>query len=342
MLLLIIPENGAHCKTYGRESLNLANMICPFWCFVIVLICSYRASADMDLYPDSKYNLANAQFLDYDNAPLASKKWRNTNISPVQHESSNFKQSLEPEYEYGAPVEEKEAAQKNSLDGILQFLRKHSRGVDTTIRNYPQFHRQLPQIRPYGDADDYTDEENDRMEQKWFNDEIERNTEQILRKLQKSSRKKIVDYLKSINNDETAETTKAYEHDQRNEETANFAFVPPDPRYYETQSKTISAQESQPDIETISHDNIKPIHHNVSDGTNMQKTIEIPFRRDHTDISSTKKYFRHDPPSDFGDVVVKPNKDKNDITGVYIIAIVAGISAAATVGLIAIGIGWYK
>lgn len=41
-------------------------------------------------------------------------------------------------------------------------------------------------------------------------------------------------------------------------------------------------------------------------------------------------------------VAVKPNLAHMDTAGVYIIAIVAGISAAATVGLIAVGIGWYK
>lgn len=40
-------------------------------------------------------------------------------------------------------------------------------------------------------------------------------------------------------------------------------------------------------------------------------------------------------------VAIRPHKE-DDTAGVYIIAIVAGISAAATVGLIAFGIGWYK
>lgn len=41
-------------------------------------------------------------------------------------------------------------------------------------------------------------------------------------------------------------------------------------------------------------------------------------------------------------VAVKPSIGNMDSAGVYVIAIVAGISAAATVGLIAVGIGWYK
>lgn len=41
-------------------------------------------------------------------------------------------------------------------------------------------------------------------------------------------------------------------------------------------------------------------------------------------------------------VAVQPNSPEGDAAGVLIIAFVAGISAAATVGLIAFGIGWYK
>lgn len=41
-------------------------------------------------------------------------------------------------------------------------------------------------------------------------------------------------------------------------------------------------------------------------------------------------------------VAVKPSMSEVNSAGVYIIAIVAGISAAATVGLIAVAIGWYK
>lgn len=40
-------------------------------------------------------------------------------------------------------------------------------------------------------------------------------------------------------------------------------------------------------------------------------------------------------------VYVKPVL-QDDTAGVYVIAVVAGISAAATVGMIAVGIGWYK
>lgn len=40
-------------------------------------------------------------------------------------------------------------------------------------------------------------------------------------------------------------------------------------------------------------------------------------------------------------VEIKPHSTKETL-GIYIIAIVAGVSAAVTVGLIAFSIGWYK
>lgn len=40
--------------------------------------------------------------------------------------------------------------------------------------------------------------------------------------------------------------------------------------------------------------------------------------------------------------VVAVHAQSQDMTGALAIAVVAGISAAATVGLIAFGIGWYK
>lgn len=40
-------------------------------------------------------------------------------------------------------------------------------------------------------------------------------------------------------------------------------------------------------------------------------------------------------------VEIQPHSSK-EAFGIYIIAIVAGVSAAVTVGMIAFGIGWYK
>lgn len=75
------------------------------------------------------------------------------------------------------------------------------------------------------------------------------------------------------------------------------------------------------------------------------KTIDTPLRRDNTYIDDpSRSYHRQDLTNgrSSGDVLVQPKHLDGESTGLYIIAIVAGISAAATVGLIAVGIGWYK
>lgn len=41
-----------------------------------------------------------------------------------------------------------------------------------------------------------------------------------------------------------------------------------------------------------------------------------------------------------GDVIQKP-MDIDNVMGMYVVALVAGVSAAITVGLIALGIAWY-
>lgn len=39
--------------------------------------------------------------------------------------------------------------------------------------------------------------------------------------------------------------------------------------------------------------------------------------------------------------VMKKRMDTNPAVGMYVIALIAGVSAAVTVGLLAVGIGWY-
>lgn len=63
-----------------------------------------------------------------------------------------------------------------------------------------------------------------------------------------------------------------------------------------------------------------------------------------TNEESTEQLAEPVPRSDVGldGVTVRRQPPDEDTAGVYIIAMVAGVSAAATVGLIAFGIGWYK
>lgn len=75
------------------------------------------------------------------------------------------------------------------------------------------------------------------------------------------------------------------------------------------------------------------------------KLLHITQRSDHqhATIQNTERSDGQPRDGPSVDVVpLKPSLSNVDSAGVYIIAVVAGISAAATVGLIAVGIGWYK
>ncbi|XP_044751281.1 uncharacterized protein LOC123311412 isoform X2 [Coccinella septempunctata] len=337
MLLLIIPENGGRLGTYGRDILNFGNMKYPLLCFVIVLTCSYCASADMDLYPESKYYGQNERSV-YDEAdvPLSNKGYD----SGVEDYEDNTKTFPGADYDSRRSDEEDSGdSGRNSLDGILKFLyRKQNKGLDGADKRRGIFPR-LPQ---QADPDGYEDEDSDGgFDQKWLNDEIERNTQRILQKWQETSRKKMLDHLQNSLYDDSSKTSKyeSGEHTTR-EEPAHFAYVPPDPRYYEKQSETTT--EAQPISSPIQQgsNTARP-----SDSNNSMKTIEAPLRRDHTYIEdASRSHYRQDLTlgRSAGDVVVQHKTLDSDSTGLYIIAIVAGISAAATVGLIAVGIGWYN
>lgn len=75
------------------------------------------------------------------------------------------------------------------------------------------------------------------------------------------------------------------------------------------------------------------------------KNINVKVRNDEeriksSEITQSTPEIKTDASVDI--VSLKPPYDDGDTAGVYIIAVVAGISAAATVALIAFGIGWYK
>ncbi|XP_045462754.1 protein cab-1 isoform X1 [Harmonia axyridis] len=336
MLLLIFPENGARWKTYGREPVNFGNMKYTFWCFVIVLTCSYCASADMDLYPGPRY----PQLTDpniYDDLPISSNSY---NSRLEEYEDNTKSDSV---YDSQKSDDEDQVSARNTLDGILKFLYRKQNGNLDNVDKRRVFPRLLQEVRQNTDPEGYGDEDSEGdFNQKWLNEEIERNTQRILEKWQESSRKKIVDHLKNSYYHDSMKTPK-YEprHQIVEEDPAHFAYVPPDPRYYEKQGESIT--EAQPIAVPIPQAN-KPLHSEVINTSG--KPIDAPLRRDRTyPENSSKIQYRHQDMLNgraAGEVLVQPKNPDGDGTGLYIIAIVAGISAAATVGLIAVGIGWYN
>ncbi|XP_050311910.1 uncharacterized protein LOC126747375 isoform X2 [Anthonomus grandis grandis] len=110
------------------------------------------------------------------------------------------------------------------------------------------------------------------------------------------------------------------------QDLSEFGVKPDDPRFYRDADKT-EEKTSTAKIED-------PVHPYILNSAYISK-------------AKASKDFQKESPTDQMDnrevqvVPVKPDQEE-DSAGVYIIAIVAGISAAATVGLMAVGIGWYK
>nr|XP_022905049.1 uncharacterized protein LOC111417099 isoform X1 [Onthophagus taurus]XP_022905051.1 uncharacterized protein LOC111417099 isoform X2 [Onthophagus taurus] len=132
------------------------------------------------------------------------------------------------------------------------------------------------------------------------------------------------------------------------EKPVKFAVAPPDPRFY---------AENPPEV----FDYNSPQQHNQRQTTDTEteeeeKDEEENERKDDNHIPFLANFGKSDRISEVDVdeehaneddsavkiVAVRPNVSDTDTAGVYIIAVVAGISAAATVGLIAFGIGWYK
>lgn len=107
------------------------------------------------------------------------------------------------------------------------------------------------------------------------------------------------------------------------DDPTEFAYPPSDPRYFEEQSEKI-------DVKPSSHVKARQ-DPAVKSGITTPKSENFRFTR----------LYGHGP-EELSDVVALKTSSIDYTTGVYIIAIVAGISAAATVGLIAFGIGWYN
>ncbi|KAJ8922420.1 hypothetical protein NQ315_004366 [Exocentrus adspersus] len=121
------------------------------------------------------------------------------------------------------------------------------------------------------------------------------------------------------------------------EDPAEFAYAPSDPRFYQKGDSAASPDAvpkgrilDEPPIST-SED---PFKVRSRSDQNVQGRVNDLTFKDANGEPSTRNGVEV--------VAIKPNIPEVNSAGVYIIAIVAGISAAATVGLIAVGIGWYK
>ncbi|XP_056635167.1 uncharacterized protein LOC130444148 [Diorhabda sublineata] len=116
------------------------------------------------------------------------------------------------------------------------------------------------------------------------------------------------------------------------ENPSEFAYPPSDPRFFRNVEDTI-----QQIIETTTEEE------KSSESTKVvpSEVFLVNLRSDKVTPANSLQT-NEDGKDGIRVVPLKPTMEDGNTAGVYIIAVVAGISAAATVGLIAVGIGWYN
>ncbi|KAJ9579334.1 hypothetical protein L9F63_024560 [Diploptera punctata] len=129
------------------------------------------------------------------------------------------------------------------------------------------------------------------------------------------------------------------ERSSNSEKSSQFAVDPSDPKYYEnfngqTDSLFPRQSKSDEDYESAVFDSGQQVEPESPTQLSPQSAA---VSQNHQVASSRKET----TPGDLQQVYKMP-VDSDDKSDLYFIAIVAGCSAAAVVGVIAIGISWYK
>lgn len=144
-----------------------------------------------------------------------------------------------------------------------------------------------------------------------------------------------------------------------------FAVGPSNPKYYENDEygKDLPPNESglpSSIYYNILHDNEPPVRlssdgipsyklkapmdvnpkTSFADNSYESKSKDVLYREDLNRLEVQKK-MQEEALANYQHDVLKKHMDLDAAMGMYVIALIAGVSAAVTVGLLAIGIGWY-
>lgn len=76
-------------------------------------------------------------------------------------------------------------------------------------------------------------------------------------------------------------------------------------------------------------------------GYELSKSKDVVYREDLNNLELKKKMQETAMTNAYQSDVLKKHMELDTAMGMYVIALIAGVSAAVTVGLLAIGIGWY-
>lgn len=185
------------------------------------------------------------------------------------------------------------------------------------------------------DKDDDAYDSQRLLEEKLLNDEYRNNERLLLDRIPPLNDEHLQMPYHDINLDAIDDrqlTTGRFGHVKLAENPSEFAYPPSDSRFYKKIEGAIE------EITETTTNVGKSTEIELSTTTIPSETLLVNLRSDKVTPAN-----RDDDRKDGIRVVpLRPIMEDGNTAGVYIIAVVAGISAAATVGLIAVGIGWYN
>ncbi|KAG5895232.1 hypothetical protein JTB14_003449 [Gonioctena quinquepunctata] len=344
-------QDGRSVKTYGVSQGKVTNMRFAHLSIVIVLSCSVCASGDLEIFPGWKFGFNDedqrSRIRRFDHPNYYSKFISPFQSLPISDYEPPETRGL-PEYESLPDRADKIRQFQEVIDWEKSHLSQHKQ--HRTHHRNPEFEYNMKNINlgipilndalryPYG----YRVENGERDEEKvnfaedfgkLRNDEkFGHDTSTEDEEFHSSHHE--VDSKASEGGEKLS--TERFKDVKMVDDPTEFAYAPPDPRYYrktEEVDETDSTEKNEETLETASG----------SAGI----LLKVDQRSEQNSVES-----RSDEPAAVKSsqqqnegiemVAVKPSVLDGDSAGVYVIAIVAGISAAATVGLIAVGIGWYN
>ncbi|XP_068897835.1 uncharacterized protein [Tenebrio molitor] len=354
-ILLISWQNGRTVKTYGLNRLENYNMKFTFICIVIVLSCSVCASGDLEIYPGLKFDLSSQEqrhrLENGDEVPFYGENdrrwpWKNLQIDEWDNgkKEEDFDLELPEQFRNIAEFLQRNRNQlKNDYDLPIYYNPRSSyddayeeyrsseknRKFDRFNFKYPPSSQILDDVRPYPREDDFSFGDDDVEERETKSPqqhgrhvhEAERPNEKHLH----SSH--VAQDVGENKNSEEASGKGALEDAKLVDDPSQFAYPPSDSRFFQDVENDNGKQKGRSNLDKLKDNKIRLSHRSGEAFSEENDQVEEGEYRNNDQVEV---------------VAVQPQLANNESTGLYIIAVVAGISAAATVGLIAVGIGWYN
>ncbi|XP_044252701.1 protein cab-1 isoform X2 [Tribolium madens] len=345
-ILLITWKNGRTVKTYGLNRLENYNMKFTFICIVIVLSCSVCASGDLEIYPGFKYDLSSEEqrprLESEEEGVLYAENYRRWPWQDVDDwnrkkeqefdlelpELRNLEKLLDrnqnddlPAYYNSRPSFDNAYDEYKPIEKLHKFDRFNFRYPNSQI---------LDDVRPYPHEDDFTfgDEEVKEERDLKPHEPQERHQHEVESMGDNHHHSSHMVVNTGEKNNEEASGKGALEEAPILEDLSQFAYLPTDARFFQNTESDNGDQKVKTKLEKIKDNKIRLIHRSDEAFVDEMDSFGKTESREKNDQVKV--------------VAVQPQGTPREATGVYIIGVVAGISAAATVGLIAVGLGWYN